>query len=186
MPLELIKPNQKVLPSYLEALNEGDFCNMALGAFADESVEEIEKAPEEYLRRVNDMSPRTVLMPDGSEFSVFAHELYWLVDGNRYLGSVSLRYAGDREIIEEFGGHVGIAIRPSLLNRGYGVRASTLALKLSTSLFKERGIRSIFVTCNPDNAPSKRLIEHSGGKLVKEKADAFGTGPSLIYAIELE
>ena len=186
MPIELVKPSAKVLPSYLEALAEGDFCNMALGAFADESPEEISKNPEEYIRRVNDSSPRVVQLPDGSEYCVTDHELYWLVDGDRYLGSVSLRYAGDRELIEEFGGHVGIAIRPALLNKGYGVRASALALQLTAPLFKARGIESIFVTCNPNNSPSKRLIEHNGGKLAKEKSDAFGTGPSLIYVIDLK
>ncbi|MBA3857120.1 MAG: hypothetical protein C0507_09465 [Cyanobacteria bacterium PR.3.49] len=186
MPIELVKPSAKVLPSYLEALAEGNFCNMALGAFADESPEDISKNPDDYIRRVNDTSPRLVQMPDGSEYSVTDHELYWLVDDNRYLGSVSLRYSGDRELIEEFGGHVGIAIRPGLLNRGYGVRASMLALQLATTHFKARGIHSIYVSCNPNNSPSKRLIEHNGGKLAKEKSDAFGTGPSLIYKIDLK
>lgn len=186
MAVQLVKPNKLVLPSYLEALDEGNFCNMALGAFADESPEAISNNPDEYIRRVNDTSPRVVQLPDGSEFTVTDHELYWLVDGERYLGSVSLRYSGDRELIEEFGGHVGIAIRPGLLNRGYGVRASSLALQLATVHFKARGIDSIFVTCSPDNSPSKRLIEHNGGKLAKEKSDAFGTGPSLIYVIELK
>jgi predicted acetyltransferase len=186
MAIQLVKPQKIFLPSYLEALQEGTFCNMALGAFADESAEEISNNPDEYIRRANDTAPRIVQLPDGSEYTVTDHELYWLTDGERYIGSVSLRYAGDKELIEEFGGHVGIAIRPGLLNRGYGVRASALALQLATTHFKRRGIDKIFVTCNPDNSPSKRLIEHSGGKLAKEKSDAFGTGPSLIYVINLQ
>ncbi len=185
MSIELVKPCKSILPSYIEALEEGAYCNMALGAFADESVEEISREPDEYLKRINDSSPRVVELPDGSEFTVFDHELYWLVDGERYLGSVSLRYAGDKELIEEFGGHIGVAIRPGLLNKGYGVRAAALAWQLAASYFREQGINSIYVTCNPSNSASKRLIEHNGGKLVQEKNDAFGSGPSLIYVIDL-
>ena len=186
MPIELVRPSKNILPSYLEALGEGAFCNMALGAFADESADEISKDPDEYIRRINDESPRKVAMPDGSEFVVAEHALLWLVDGERYLGSVSLRFSGDREVIEEFGGHIGVAIRPALLNRGYGVKAAALAWQLAGAYFLERGIKRILVTCNPTNSASRRLIEHNGGRLVKEKPDAFGTGPSLIFEIDLK
>ncbi|HNB21096.1 MAG TPA: GNAT family N-acetyltransferase [Candidatus Melainabacteria bacterium] len=186
MTFALVRPTKSILPSYLEALEEGDFCNMALGSFADETKEEIVRNPDEYIRKVSDESPRKVAMPDGSEFVVNEHSLLWLVDGERYLGSVSLRFSGDREVIEEFGGHIGIAIRPSLLNRGYGVKAAGLAWQLAGAYFKERGINSIYVSCNPYNHASRRLIEHNGGRLVKEKSDAFGTGPSLIFVIDLK
>ncbi len=185
MPIELVKPCKEFLPSYLEALSEGTHCNMALGAFADESVDEISRDPDEYLKRINDTSPRVVELPDGSSYTIADHALFWLVDGARYLGSVSLRFAGDKEVIEEFGGHIGVAIRPGLLNKGYGVKAATLAWQLAGAYFKERGINPIFVSCNPTNTASKRLIEHNGGKLVQEKSDAFGTGPSLVYVIDL-
>jgi predicted acetyltransferase len=186
MPVKLVRPCKAILPSYLEAIDEGSFCNMALGAFGDESAEEISKDPDEYIRRISDESPRKVAMPDGSEFTVAEHSLLWLVDGERYLGSVSLRFSGDKEVIEEFGGHIGVAIRPALLNKGYGVKAASLAWQLAGAYFKERGINSIYVSCNPTNTASRRLIEHNGGKLVKEKPDAFGTGPSLIFAIDLK
>lgn len=186
MPIELVRPSKAILPSYLEALSEGDFCNMALGAFADESPEAIASDPEEYIRKISDESPRKVMMPDGSEFTVEEHSLLWLVDGNRYLGSVSLRFSGDREVIEDFGGHIGVAIRPALLNIGYGVKAARLAWKLAGAYFKERGINAIYVSCNPENSASRRLIEHNGGKLIQEKSDAFGTGPSLIFVIDLQ
>ncbi len=185
MPIELVKPCKDFLSSYLEALAEGTHCNMALGAFADETPEEISRDPDGYISKINDTSARVVELPDGSSYTVADHALFWLVDGARYLGSVSLRFAGDKEVIEEFGGHIGVAIRPGLLNKGYGVRAATLAWQLAGAYFKEIGINQIFVSCNPTNTASKKLIEHNGGKLVQEKTDAFGTGPSLIYAIDL-
>ncbi|MBX9948498.1 MAG: GNAT family N-acetyltransferase [Candidatus Obscuribacterales bacterium] len=186
MPIELVRPSKSILPSYLEALREGDFCNMALGAFADESAEEIANDPDEYIRKISDESARKVVMPDGSEFTVAEHSLLWLVDGDRYLGSVSLRFSGDREVIEEFGGHIGLAIRPGLLNIGYGVKAASLAWKLAGAYFKERGINQIYVSCNPQNSASRRLIEHNGGRLIREIRDAFGTGASLIFVIDLQ
>lgn len=185
MPIELIKPNTKVLPSYIDAIREAAFCNMALGSFADESPEEILQDPQRYINHILSMTPRVVIMLDGSQYSIYSHELFWLTDNDRFLGSVSLRYAGEEKVIEQFGGHIGIAIRPSLINRGYGVKAAALAWQLASEKFLERDITKIIVTCNPENAASRRLIEHNGGKLIEEREDAFGTGPSLIFEIDL-
>ncbi|HEY9756558.1 MAG TPA: GNAT family N-acetyltransferase [Oculatellaceae cyanobacterium] len=185
MAIVLSKPSLELLPSYLEALAEGSFCNMALGDFGDESVEKISEDPSGYIARITDPAPRKVKVPNGSVYELRNHELWWLHDGLRFLGTVSLRFAGDREVIEEYGGHVGLAIRPALLNKGYGVRAAQLAWKLVAETAISHGLRAILVTCNPDNAPSRRLIEHNGGKLVKRLEDALGTGPSLLYEIVL-
>jgi predicted acetyltransferase len=184
--ITLIKPSASLLDSYLEALAEGSFCNMALGGFADDPRADIVRDPEQYLRKINDSSPRALDLPDGSRFTITDHELLWITDSKRFLGTVSLRYAGDRELLEDYGGHVGLAIRPSLLQKGYGVLAAQAAWQSAAARLASRGnLRAIRATCHPDNRPSKRLIEHMGGHLVGSQENAYGTGPNLIYEIEL-
>jgi predicted acetyltransferase len=184
--ISLVKPCQKLLQSYTEAIEEGSFCNMALGGFADDPVATIRQDGDAYIRKINDPAPRAVKTQNGSEFSLTDHELLWITDGRRFIGTVSLRYAGDSEILDEYGGHVGLAIRPALLNRGFGVKAAQQAWKLAGKLVSEKGLARIRVSCSPANTASKRLIEHNGGKLIRRDEDVHGTGPNLLYEIVLQ
>ena len=53
---------------------------------------------------------------------------YWLVDGNEYIGEVSIRHRLTKKL-KELGGHIGYGIRPSKRRKGYGTRLLALALK---------------------------------------------------------
>jgi predicted acetyltransferase len=186
MQITLVTPNIELLPSYIEAIGEGKYCNMALGGFADDSAETITAAPDDYIRRITGTSKRTVRLPDGSEFTIHDHELFWITDGTRFMGTVSIRYAGDKELIELVAGHVGMAIRPSLLNQGYGVKAAREAWVLIKQKMQDKGVRHIIATCSPSNRASKRLIEHNGGRLIHECEDIHGMGANLTYQIDVE
>jgi predicted acetyltransferase len=183
--VSLVKPSLELLPSYIEAIEEGSFCNMALGCFADDNASTIRQDVNAYIRKITDRAPRAVKTQNGCEFSLTDHELLWITDGRRFIGTVSLRYSGAPEIIDDYGGHVGLAIRPSLLNKGFGVRAAQEAWKLAGKLVQEKGLTRIRVSCSPGNTPSKRLIEHNGGKLIRRDEDVHGTGPNLLYEIAL-
>ena len=56
------------------------------------------------------------------------------------------------------GGHIGYSIRPSYRRRGYGHRILQLALEKCGDLGMER----VLVTCDEDNAASRRIIEANG------------------------
>ena len=183
--ISLVHPTLKLLPSYLEAIEEGSFCNMALGGFADDPAKEIRQDEDAYIGKIKSRAPRMVKMQNGLEFSITDHELLWITDGHRFIGTVSLRYDGDPEIIDDYGGHIGLAIRPSLLNRGFGVKAAQQAWKLAGKLVQQKGLVKIRLSCSPTNTASKRLIEHNGGKLVRRDEDVHGTGPNLLYEIDL-
>jgi predicted acetyltransferase len=184
MAIHLIKPSIELLPSYLEAIQEGNFCNMALG-FGDESLADIMQDQNAYLHKLNNPSPFKFKLPNGAEFGITDHELYWITDGKRFIGSVPLRYAGDSEFMENFCGHTGMAIRPSLLNKGYGVKALMHAFELGGGIAKSKGLDYILASCDQKNTASMRLIEHAGGKLFR-RHDAFcGAEPNLIYQIFL-
>jgi predicted acetyltransferase len=180
MAIHLVKPNTKLLPSYLEAIQEGKYCNMAVG-FGDDTLSEIMEDTDSYLRKVADPAPWKAKLPNGSEFAITEHVLYWITDGNRFIGSLPLRYAGDLEVIENYCGHIGMAIRPSLLNRGYGVRALVEASELGRAIAKEKGFIALLATCDQNNTASRRLIEHAGGKFLRTTDDFNGSGPLFIY-----
>lgn len=82
----------------------------------------------------------------------------WMAGGDTYLGRISLRHELN-EMLFEWGGHVGYWVRPSARNQGH----ATAALRAMLELCGERGIDPVLVTCDVDNAPSRRTIESAGG-----------------------
>lgn len=82
----------------------------------------------------------------------------WLVDDGALVGRVHIRHELT-EWLRSFGGHVGYYIRPSKRRLGYGRHALRLGLLEARAL----GLRRVLVTCDEDNAGSRRIIEHNGG-----------------------
>jgi predicted acetyltransferase len=181
--ISLKKPSRELLPSFLEALREGPFIAMQLG-FGDCPADEIERDAAAYLALINSPSPFSITL-NGRDYTVTDHELLWIADESRFLGTVALRYRGDNDILQHYAGHIGMAVRPALLNKGYGPRAIQALGQEIIERMRQRGIDAIFATCSPDNAPSRRLIEHFGGLLLERSEDVLGTGPSLRYRIAL-
>lgn len=84
---------------------------------------------------------------------------YWLVDGDEYIGQGSYRdFAPDDPGLREVG-HIGYDVRPSRQGRGYGNAI------LGTMLVEMRRLRVplVYVNCDEDNEPSRRIIEHWNG-----------------------
>lgn len=95
-------------------------------------------------------------LPDG----LVPQTTYWLVDGDEFIGRVSIRHTLTEQLLKE-GGHIGYDIRPSKRQMGYGKQI----LELSLSKAKELGITKVLVTCNENNIGSKKIIEANGGQL---------------------
>ena len=85
---------------------------------------------------------------------------YWLVDGEEYIGSLSIRHTLT-DHLREIGGHIGYGIRPSKRKMGYGKRI----LKLGLEKAKELGIEKVLLTCDVTNDGSRKIIEGNGGVL---------------------
>ena len=83
----------------------------------------------------------------------------WLVEGEEYLGSISLRHELTDVLLRE-GGHIGYSIRPSARRRGH---AST-ALAQTLELAHEMGLPQVLITCTEDNEGSRAVIEGAGGR----------------------
>lgn len=79
----------------------------------------------------------------------------------RIAGGISLR-VGTTDAIERYYGHVGYHVYPPARGRGYAGRACRLLLPLA----RRHGLRTLWITCNPDNAASRRTCERLGAVLV--------------------
>lgn len=77
-------------------------------------------------------------------------------------GGVGLRI-GNTPDIELYYGHVGYHVFPAARGRHYAQRAVQLVLPLA----RRHGIRDLWITCNPENTPSRRTCELLGGQLVE-------------------
>jgi predicted acetyltransferase len=83
---------------------------------------------------------------------------FWLVDDALYIGRVSIRHQlNDR--LRRLGGHIGYDIRPSQRQRGYGQQILALALPQARAM----DLKSVLLTCDSDNWPSRKIIESNGG-----------------------
>lgn len=82
----------------------------------------------------------------------------WIVDDDRYLGSISLRHELTPFLFDE-GGHIGYGLRRSARGRGLG----SWALRRMLVQARNRRMSTVLVTCDDDNIASSRTIEACGG-----------------------
>jgi predicted acetyltransferase len=82
----------------------------------------------------------------------------WVVEGEEYLGRVSVRHRLTDDLLT-WGGHIGYGVRPSARRRGVASFALGAVLPLCHAL----GIDRALVTCDVDNAASRRTIERNFG-----------------------
>lgn len=81
--------------------------------------------------------------------------------GGEYLGRIRLRVGWSEDVIR-YAGHVGYAVAPAHRGRRYAERACRLIIPLA----KRHGMASLWITCQPDNAPSRRTLERLGAECV--------------------
>ena len=113
-----------------------------------------------YVAKLQDVANRKNL-PEGW----VRGSTYWLVGSDcRILGSTRLRHSIETEYLRYCGGHIGYDIRPSQRGNGYG----TAALALTLQKARQSGLGRVLLTCNADNAASRRIIEKCGGKFASQ------------------
>jgi tagatose 1,6-diphosphate aldolase len=83
----------------------------------------------------------------------------------RIAGGVSLRI-GSTPSVELYYGHIGYHVYPPSRGRHYAERACRLLMPLC----RLHGLRTLWITCNPDNGPSRRTCERLGMTLVETVA----------------
>ena len=77
------------------------------------------------------------------------------------IGYINLRIGNNENT--KYGGHIGYRVEEKFRGNHYAARS----LKLLFSLAKKHFINPLWITCNPENIPSRKTCELAGGKLVE-------------------
>jgi predicted acetyltransferase len=108
----------------------------------------------------------TILIAAGREIPRLPSRAFWLDDGD-FCGVATLRYRpGSDTLPAEVPGHIGYAVVPWKRRRGYATRALALLLPVA----RAGGLTAVELTCDDDNAASRRVIEKNGGVFAGTRA----------------
>jgi predicted acetyltransferase len=164
--IRLIEPDIRLKDSYAAALREG----LETEPTAEKEIRLVETDFHAYMKWRNDPS-RPVILPDGRKIERVPVKEFWLADGDRFLGRLSLRLKLNEHLLER-GGNIGYAVRKSERRKGYGA----LMLKLALPEARKAGLDKALITCNDENIGSQKIIEGAGGILQdKVKMKVGGT-----------
>jgi len=78
------------------------------------------------------------------------------------VGKVRVRI-GESHSLEMYSGHLGYGVDPAWRGRHFAERGVRLILPLA----KKHGLSTIWITCNPDNRPSRRTCERLGAQFIE-------------------
>lgn len=115
-----------------------------------------------YTTRLKSLADPATPLPPGI---VSATQLWW-VDGEEYLGRLSIRHSLTPWLLE-FGGHIGYSVRPAARRRGHATAMLAAALPVANRL----GIDPVLVTCDDTNVASRRVIEANGGVFEDQRGE---------------
>jgi predicted acetyltransferase len=175
---ELVAPSLRHARSYVAALREG-FRRGAQNRVSERRISQIEADFATYIAAITDQSG-SIRLPTGEIVPKVPFSVFWLVEGDAFLGEANVRHDLNAYLIKE-GGHVGYGIRPSRQRQGYGKLILALALEECRRL----GLERVLLTCLQDNVASARIIEANGGELENVIDDPAGRGPLRRYWISL-
>lgn len=98
---------------------------------------------------------------ENSPWGVPAYSFRMQNHGGEYLGRIRLRVGWSEGVIR-YAGQVGYAVEPAHRGHRYAERACRLIIPLA----KRHGMTSLWITCQPDNAHSRRTLERLGAEFV--------------------
>ncbi len=184
--MDLVWPSREYLSGYIEALHKGWSPDNVRGkAAADEQLAMIKSDSDAFLASLVDREAqgRPIVLPDGSTVARLPGFTRWLWDGE-FCGSIGFRWQrGTDALPPHCLGHIGYAVVPWKQGRGYATKALGELLPEAAA----EALRYVELTTEPENAPSRRVIEANGGVLVERflKPEQHGGKPALRYRIAL-
>lgn len=187
----LVTPVLERLPAYVDALERGWSPDNIRGDAARlEILERIRQDAALFVARQT--NPQAlggpVTLPDGSSAERLPGRTFWIFDGERegsgFCGSINLRWrAGTPDLPPHVLGHVGYAVVPWRQREGH----ASAALRALLPHARAVGLPWIWVTTDPDNIGSRKVIEAAGGILIESftRAAAYGHSAAVRYRIDL-
>jgi predicted acetyltransferase len=104
----------------------------------------------------------TVAGEAGEDF-IRTYDFNMLVAGSTQpAGRISLRI-WTTDYFVRYVGHIAYSVAPEFRGRRYATRACRLLLPLA----RRHGMRTLWITCSPDNIASQRTCERLGAELVE-------------------
>jgi predicted acetyltransferase len=91
----------------------------------------------------------------------------WLwAEGDEFIGRIAVRHELNARLMES-GGNIGYDVRPSRRREGHATRMLAAGLAEARKL----GIERALITCLPENAASRKVIEANGGVLEDQRGE---------------
>ena len=169
--MELVKPDEKYLSSYAEAVEE-DLIHKsdAVRAFGD---------PDTIIEKSYRYEHGIDLKPGYVKATTL-----WLIDQGKFIGEIGIRHELTPALLR-FGGNIGYKVRWSERGKGYGAKMLRMALQYCKSAL---GLRRVLITCDDDNIASIKVIERNGGMLEDRVTNRLERGivTTRRYWIEIE
>ena len=185
--MQLVRPSDRHLASYVAALRRGWSADNVRGAVAaQEELQRIEADAGAFLASMEDREAKgaPVTLPDGSVVQRIPGLRRWMWD-EEFLGSIGLRWQpGTSELPPHCLGHIGYAVVPWHQRKGHAVSAILQLLPEAKAI----GLPFVEITTDPDNTASQKVIERAGGSLhgTFTKPVQFGSKPGLRFRIHLQ
>lgn len=98
---------------------------------------------------------------ESSLWGVPAYTLNMQLASGEYVGRIRLRVGWNENVIR-YAGHIGYAVEAAHRGHRYAERACRMIVPLA----KQHGITALWITCQRDNAPSRRTLERLGAEYV--------------------
>ena len=184
--MRLVWPAREYLASYAAALERGWSHDNIRGAeAAREQLEKIAVDPDAFVASLVDREAKggPITLKDGTQAPRLPGYMKWIWDGE-FCGSIGARWQPGTEALPPTClGHVGYSVVAWKRNLGY----ATAALRELLPSLAEEGLRYVEITTDPDNMPSRRVIEANGGVLIETfiRPLSLGGTEGLRYRIDI-
>lgn len=156
----LEKPQIDFMPSYIEALREG-FILGGENPKTEAEISEIENDHQAFLDELLRIKTEPLILADGTELARVPYDKFWYMDGNHFIGKVSIRHQLN-DHLRQVGGHIGYGVRPSEQGKGHATDILTLALDYCRV---ELALQKVLLTVSDDNISSIKVIKKCSGIL---------------------
>jgi predicted acetyltransferase len=178
MTLRLVPPSLDRIAGYVAALEKG----WSPSTVRDVSGEQLAIYRRDPAALIDELTRQdgTITTDSGETAPRLPNRVLWLDDGE-FCGSINLRFQRGSEVLPpHVHGHIGYTVVPWKRRRGY----ATEALRLMLPVARDVGLKRVWITCDVDNEPSRRVIEANGGVFERQYRDADGKA-KLSFWIDL-